>query len=85
MSATLEHLPSLFALARQFDTNMKAGLAINIFPSLLIIGGVFFGHLGLLGATILNNAGLLAGVGVAMLPALQAYIHCGCGSKFCGR
>ncbi len=49
MSATLEHLPGLFALARQFDTNMKAGLAISIFPSLLIIGGVFFGHLGLLG------------------------------------
>jgi Cu2+-exporting ATPase len=72
MSATLEHLPSLFALAQQFDANMKAGLAISIFPSLLIIGGVFFGHLGLLGATILYDVGLLAGVGVAMLPALQS-------------
>ncbi|MFM7581735.1 MAG: heavy metal translocating P-type ATPase [Caldilinea sp.] len=72
MSATLEHLPSLFALAQQFDTNMKAGLAISIFPSLLIIGGVFFGNLGLLGATILYDVGLLAGVGVAMLPALQS-------------
>jgi hypothetical protein len=51
---------------------MKAGLAISIFPSLLIIGGVFFGHLGLLGATILYDVGLLAGVGVAMLPALQS-------------
>ena len=71
MDATLDQLPALFALAKQFDTNMKTGFAIAIIPGLFIVGGVFLAHLGVLGATLIYNASLLAGVGVAMLPLLQ--------------
>jgi len=71
MDATLDQLPALFALAKQFDTNMKTGFAIAIIPGLFIVGGVFLAHLGILGATLIYNASLLAGVGVAMLPLLQ--------------
>ena len=37
-------------------------------PSLLCVGGVLLGTVGFAGARILNLAGLVAGVGAAMLP-----------------
>ncbi len=72
MGATLEQLPNLFTLSRQFDKNMKIGLAASIIPCFCIIGGVFIVHLSLLGSVLIYNAGLLAGIGVAMMPLLQS-------------
>jgi Cu2+-exporting ATPase len=72
MGATLEQLPNLFTLSRQFDTNMKVGLAASIIPCFCIIGGVFIVHLSLLGSVLIYNAGLLTGIGVAMMPLLQS-------------
>jgi len=70
MDATLQQLPGLFALANEFNANMKFGFGVAIVPGFLIIGGVFLAHLGLIGSLIIYNASLLAGVGVAMQPLL---------------
>jgi Cu2+-exporting ATPase len=72
MDASLAQLPGLFALANQFDTNMKVGFAAAIIPGFFIFGGVFLVHLGLIGSILIYNASLLTGVGVAMLPLLQS-------------
>ena len=72
LDATLTQLPDLFALAKQFDTNMKLGFAAAVIPGFFIVGGVFLTHLGIFGSTMIANASLLAGVGVAMLPLLQS-------------
>lgn len=72
MSANLEHLPELFALARQFDINMKCGFASGIIPCVFIIGGVFVAHLGVLGAVLIYNTSLLTSIGIAMVPLLQS-------------
>ena len=72
MDASLAQLPVLFRLAQEFDTNMKIGLAAAVVPGVIIIGGVFLAHLGILGSTIIYNASILVGVGVSMLPLLQS-------------
>ena len=51
---------------------MKIGLAASIIPCFCIIGGVFIVHLSLLGSVLIYNAGLLTGIGVAMMPLLQS-------------
>lgn len=71
MDATLQQLPALFTLAKDFDRNMKTGFAVALVPGTLIVIGVFFAHLGVLGSTLICNASLAAGIGVAMLPLLQ--------------
>lgn len=72
MDATLAQLPGLFALANQFDMNMKVGFATAIIPGFFIVGGVFMAQMGIIGSILVYNASLLAGVGVAMLPLLQS-------------
>jgi len=71
MDATLQQLPSLFTLAKEFDQNMKAGFAAAMLPGFVIIGGVFFAQMGIVGSILVYNASLLAGLGVAMLPLLK--------------
>lgn len=71
MDATLQQLPALFALAKEFDTNMKTGFAVAMVPGFLIVGGVFLAHLGILGSILIYNVSLVAGIGVALLPLLQ--------------
>jgi Cu2+-exporting ATPase len=71
MDMTLNHLPTLFDLAAQFDTNMKLGFAAAIIPGFFIIGGVFLINLGIVGSLAVYNVSLLTGIGVAMLPLLQ--------------
>ena len=71
MDMTLNQLPALFDLADQFDANMKTGFAIAMIPSVLIVGGVFVAHLGLIGSLLLYEAGVVAGMGMAMRPLYQ--------------
>jgi len=71
MDATLAQLPNLFTLANQFDINMKIGFATAIVPGIFIMSGVFLARLGMLGSSIIYDASLLAGVGVAMWPRLR--------------
>ena len=71
MDTTLNQLSTLFDLAGQFDANLKAGFAIAMSPGFVVIGGVFFANLGLIGALVLANASLVAGLGMAMSPLYQ--------------
>lgn len=71
MDGSLQQLPTLFALAREFNLTMKAGFATAMIPGVLIVGGVFLFNLGLISAVILSNFGLLAGLGTAMSPLLM--------------
>lgn len=70
MDATLQQLPALFALADEFNTNMKVGFGLAILPGFTVVGGVFLASLGLISSLIVYNVSLLAGVGVAMQPLL---------------
>lgn len=70
MDTTLKQLPTLFKLAQEMDDNLKTGLSIAVVPVLLIWGGVFFLHLGILGAATLFEISLWAGIGNAMRPLL---------------
>lgn len=70
MDATLQQLPLLFKLAEEMDANLKTSLALAIIPGLGIWAGVFFFHLGILGASVIYEASLWAGMGNAFRPLL---------------
>lgn len=71
MDGSLKHLPGLFDLSREFHHNLQANFAAAIVPGVIICGGVFFVHLGILGSVLIYNAGLLTGIGIAMSPLLM--------------
>ncbi len=68
MAQSLRQLPYLFDLAQEFDTNMKAGFAAAVGQGVVVISGALLGWVGILGGTLIWEVGLLAGLGVAMLP-----------------
>lgn len=70
MDATLQQLPLLFKLADEMDANLKTSLALAIIPGLGIWAGVFFFHLGILGAAAIYEASLWVGMGNAFRPFL---------------
>ncbi len=71
MDTTLEQLPLLFRLAEEMENNLKLTHRLAIVPGLGIWAGVFFLHLGLLGATLIFEASLWAGIANAMRPLLR--------------
>lgn len=72
MDAKLDQLLHLFDLVAAYDANMRANHVASMAPGLVVIGGVFFLHFGILSSIMLYNAGLVAGVANAMSPLLQA-------------
>lgn len=70
MDTTLEQLPLLFQLGREMERNLKTTHTLAIVPGLGIWAGVFFGHLGILGATLIFEASLWVGIANAMRPLL---------------
>lgn len=70
MDTTLEQLPLLFQLGREMESNLKTTHTLAIVPGLGIWAGVFFGHLGILGATLIFEASLWVGIANAMRPLL---------------
>lgn len=70
MDATLEQLPLLFQLADEMSHNLKTTQALAIVPNLGIWAGVFFFHLGILGASLIFEVSLWAGIANAMRPLL---------------
>lgn len=70
MDTTLEQLPLLFQLAKEMESNLKTTHTLAIVPGLGIWAGVFFLHLGILGATLIFEASLWAGIANAMRPLL---------------
>ena len=70
LDESLNQLCRLFDIARECNTNMEMTMAAVFMPSLLCVGGVLFFNLVFAQARILNVAGLVTGVGAAMLPLL---------------
>jgi len=70
MDATLEQLPLLFELAEEMKGNLNLTKTLAVVPSLGIWAGVFFFNLGILGAAVIFEASLWAGIGNAMRPLL---------------
>ena len=70
MDQSLRQLPALLDLAGEFNNNMRAGYAAAILPGVVTVGGVFLLKMGIFASTMIYNVGLLAGVGIAMLPLL---------------
>jgi len=71
MDTTLEHLPLLFKLGHEMESNLKTTHRLAVVPGLGIWAGVFFLHLGVLGANLIFEASLWAGIANAMRPLLQ--------------
>ncbi len=71
MDETLNQLPHLFALSREFEANMKVNLITSVVPGVIIIGGAFLGMVGYAGAIIWFNLGLGAGLLNSLLPLLR--------------
>jgi heavy metal translocating P-type ATPase len=68
MDATLTQLPLLFQLADEMKQNLKTTQTLAIVPNLGIWAGVFFLHLGILGAAAIFEVSLWAGIANAMRP-----------------
>ena len=71
MAQSLQQLPYLYDLAQKFDRNMKAGFTAAVGQGVIVIGGALLGVVGIFTGTLIWEVGLLAGLGVAMLPILQ--------------
>ena len=71
MDETLNQLPHLFDLSREFEANMKVNLMTSVVPGVIIIGGAFLGMVGYAGAVIWFNLGLGAGLINSLLPLVR--------------
>lgn len=71
MDASLQQLPTLFALAQQMDENMQRNVLAATLPGLCNIASVYFLHTGIVTATLFSTAGMASGVLNAMAPLLR--------------
>lgn len=71
LDTTLQQLPLLFKLAEEMDENLKTTQTLAVVPSLGIWAGVFFFHLGILGAVFIFEASLWVGIANALRPLLR--------------
>ncbi|WP_089719175.1 heavy metal translocating P-type ATPase [Candidatus Entotheonella palauensis] len=72
MDQSLHQLCRAFDIAQEFDTTMNFSFAMTMVPGIMILGGVFFLHFGLVAPMILNNLGMAVGAGNSMLPLLKS-------------
>ena len=70
MDQSLRHFTILLNLASEFNANMQIGYVAAVIPGIATIGGVFLLKLGIFAAAMIYNIGLMAGVGIALLPLL---------------
>ena len=75
MDQSLNQLPELFDIAQQFESNMKTNLTISTAPSFVALGSILFLKMGVLGAILLYDLGLVLGVLNAMSPLIKANPH----------
>lgn len=69
MDETLEQLPSLFDVADALHDNMEAEFLIATVPGFVIVGGAYLFNLGILGALMIWNVSLVAGLALALNPS----------------
>ncbi|MEM7538506.1 MAG: heavy metal translocating P-type ATPase [Chloroflexota bacterium] len=71
MDGTLNQLSELFQYASELESNLNTCYRGTIVPGLICIAGVWFFHLGVVGAMMLYYSGLFFGVSSAMYPLLK--------------
>ena len=71
MDASLDQLRHLFDLTKAYDANMRANHVASMAPGMIVIGGVFLLHFGIIASIMLYNIGLVAGVANSMAPLLR--------------
>lgn len=71
MDESLQQLPQLFELARDFHRNTNLCLSAVLIPMLIGMGGALFFHFTVLNTVILNQFAYAGGVSAAMLPVFR--------------
>jgi len=71
MNENLTQLQRLFELAERYGADMNRTLLAKMAPAFIGVPGAFFLHFTFATAVILNNLGIVAGVGSAMWPLLK--------------
>ncbi len=75
MDSGLTHLPYLFELSEEFNSNMNTSFALMLIPAILSVSGAFLLGFGVAQSILLNVAGLSMGIGNAMRPYLSRKIE----------
>jgi len=70
MDGSLKQLSQLFALAQDFETNMKMTSMGIMTPCLINLAGAFFPQLTIVHSMMLSGVSVLAGFGSAMWPLI---------------
>lgn len=71
MEQSLTQLCYLFDLAKDFESSMKRTSALVLIPHLIGAGGVIFWHWGLITTVVVNQIGLLLGLGNTLLSSTR--------------
>ena len=71
MDGDLDQLTALFDLADKYKDNMRGNYVASMAPGMVVIGGVFLLHFGVITSIMLYNIGLIAGIVNAMSPLLN--------------
>ena len=72
MDGTLNKLPGLFDIGREFDRNMKTSWGIVLLATVANFSGVLFMGVGVVGVMIINRTSLVACISTVMLPSIRA-------------
>jgi Cu2+-exporting ATPase len=71
MDSSLKQLMSLVELSHALDRNLKTTTVMTVVPGIICVGGVFFLHLGIMGAVVLYYTALGTSILNAMLPLIK--------------
>jgi hypothetical protein len=71
MDNSLVQVEPLFSHAHELKDNIRFGVLSVLVPGTMIVTGVFFFHLGVLGSVLLSDLGLVTGLTHSMLPLLK--------------
>ncbi|WP_353571297.1 heavy metal translocating P-type ATPase [Candidatus Albibeggiatoa sp. nov. BB20] len=71
MDDSLVQVEPLFSHAHELKDNIRFGVLSVLVPGTMVVTGVFFFHLGVLGSVLLSDLGLIAGLTHSMLPLLK--------------
>jgi len=71
MDNKLAQIEPLFSYANELKNNIRFGVMSVLVPGTMVVTGVFFFHLGVLGSVLLSDLGLVTGLTHSMLPLLK--------------
>ncbi len=71
MDESLAKLPLLFDLSKEFETLMKVNYGIALFPSIVMVSGVFLHFISITGAILFGMSWFYLGLLVPFVPQLQ--------------